>query len=111
MSIDQRAHARKEVSIETRLFLPTAASSDEPTLVIPCRIVDISQSGARIVINAGHKLPPRVYLFRGEDENSYECRTVRQDGKSVGLRFNELCTQTRYWELLQQMKHAQIVAN
>jgi hypothetical protein len=105
---EHRLHPRREVSIETRLFLP-GISRHEAAIIIPCRIVDVSKAGARVLVKARYRLPRRVFLLRGEDENSYECRMSWQDGQSAGLQFAELCSRARHQELLKEMKTAQIV--
>jgi hypothetical protein len=105
---EPRLHPRREVWIETRLFLP-GLSRSEPGTILPCRIVDVSKSGAQVFVEARYRLPRRVFILRGEDENSYECRTVWQNGQTAGLQFTELCSRVRHQELLQEMKAAQIV--
>jgi hypothetical protein len=104
---EHRLHPRKEVSIETRLFLP-CISRHEAAIIIPCRIVDVSKGGVRVLVKASYRLPLRVFLLRGEDENSYECRIVWQDGQLAGLQFAALCSNARHQELLREMKTAQI---
>jgi hypothetical protein len=105
---ESRLHPRREVSIETRLFLP-GHSRSEPGTILPCRIVDVSKSGAQVFVEARYRLPRRIFILRGEDENSYECRTVWQNGQTAGLQFTELCSRARHQKLLQEMKAAPIV--
>jgi hypothetical protein len=90
------------------LFLP-GISRNETAIIIPCRIVDVSERGARVLVKVRYRLPARVFLLRGEDENSYECRVAWQDGQSAGLQFAELCSRARHQELMREMKTAQIV--
>jgi hypothetical protein len=52
---EHRLHPRREVSIETRLFLP-GISRHEAAIIIPCRIVDVSKGGARVLVRARYRL-------------------------------------------------------
>jgi hypothetical protein len=110
MGEEQRAHPRREVSIETRLFLRGVLRSEVPT-IIPCRIVDASESGARIELDVQHRLPPRVYLLRDEKESMYECRTVWQVGQAAGLVFVERCGWAKHDELLKELGTARILGD
>ena len=105
---EARLHPRREVSIETRLFLPGLLRG-EPGTILPCRIVDVSKSGARVFVEARYRLPHRIFILRGQDENSYECRTVWQNGQTAGLQFTELCSRAKHQELLREIKAAEVV--
>ena len=101
---DRRVHPRKQVSIETRLFLRGV----RPT-IIPCRIADVSKSGAKIQIDVLYRLPPRVFLLRDESESMYECRTVWQVERAAGLEFVERCGWAKHDELLREIRTARLL--
>ena len=105
---NRRLHPRKQVSIETRLFL-RGISRTEPPTIIPCRIVDVSESGARSEIGVAYRLPPRVFLLRDESESIYECRTVWQVDEGAGLAFVDLCGWAKHEELLKEIRTARIL--
>ena len=101
---DRRVHPRRQVSIETRLFLRGV----RPT-IIPCQIVDVSKTGAKVQIDGHYRLPPRLFLLRDENECMYECRTVWQVDRAAGLEFVELCGWAKHDELLREIKTARIL--
>lgn len=101
---DQRQHARREVSIETRLFLPSVNPK-----IIGCRLLDISEGGARIEVDVKYKLPSEVFILRAEYENMYECQTAWQEGRTAGLKFLHVCTREQQLTVMEAMKTAQIV--
>jgi hypothetical protein len=102
---NRRLHPREQVSIETRLFL-RAVSRTVPPTIIPCRIIDVSETGAKIEIGVQYRLPPRVFLLRDENESIYECRTVWQVDEGAGLAFVELCGWAKHEELLKEIRTA-----
>ena len=102
--VNQRAHLRREVSIETRLLLRY-----DPPRVIRCRIVDVSKGGVKVEIDVRYPLPPQVVIMRGEDENIHECRTVWQMDRTVGLMFIEVCGHGKSQKLLAEVRTARIL--
>ena len=53
-----------------------------------CAIADISESGARIVLEADAELPARfMLLLTAKGEARRKCRVVWRDGLTVGLEF------------------------
>lgn len=52
-----------------------------------CNIADISESGARIVLDADESLPKRFLLLLASRGGIRECRQVWRDGLTVGLEF------------------------
>jgi hypothetical protein len=101
---DLRQHARQEVSIETRLFLPCVNPK-----VIACRILDVSAGGAKIEMDIHYLLPPQLVLLRGEHENMYECQVAWQDGRKAGLKFLYLCPWPTHQAIMTDMKRARII--
>jgi hypothetical protein len=56
---------------------------------LPCVIVDISQSGARVRLDGDERLPARVYLVDAHEGVAYKARLVRSAGVEHGLAFTE----------------------
>lgn len=79
--------------------------------IIPCRIVDVSETGAKIKLPVPYHLPPRVYLLRDEKESIYECGTVWQVGQEAGLAFVERCGWAKHDELLKELETARILGS
>ncbi|MGH6670659.1 MAG: PilZ domain-containing protein [Xanthobacteraceae bacterium] len=53
-----------------------------------CSIMDISQSGARIVLEEDHELPKRFLLLLGSPGAARRiCRLVWRDGLTAGVEF------------------------
>ena len=97
-------HPRREVSIETRLFLPSANPK-----ILPCRIVNVSKGGVKVQIFVNYLLPSRLIIMRAEHENMYECRTAWQVGQTAGLAFVSLCARAKHQEVIEEMKTARII--
>lgn len=93
---DQRAAPRQEVKIPGRLFLP------DGSVTLECWIVDISDGGARIRTELGLVLPDRVYLWRGDTADIFDCEVRWQLAKDAGLLVVDRCGR--------QMRRALIVA-
>ena len=102
--VDRREHGRKEVSIEMRLLV----RGETPT-IIPCRVVDISQSGAKVRIDVRYRLPRNVFLVRNENENIYECETAWQIEQTAGLTFVGPCARGKHQDLLREIAIAEPV--
>ena len=71
-----------QMSIEARLLLRSDFDSDVP-VVVPCRIVGVSESGAKIQLHVRYRLPSRVFLLRDENESIHECQTAWQVAKGL----------------------------
>jgi hypothetical protein len=95
---DQRRHARKKVSIEAHLFL-----RGEKSRVIPCKVLDISEGGARVKTAVPCSLPSEVFLVKDEAEIIYECETVWQKRNTAGLMFLDLCARAKLQGVLDDM--------
>jgi hypothetical protein len=78
---NRRLHPREQVSIETRLFL-RAVSRTVPPTIIPCRVIDVSETGAKIEIGVHYRLPPRVFLLRDEKGLAWRLSNFA-DGQSM----------------------------
>lgn len=101
--VDRREYPRREVSIETHLFL-----RGEKPPVIPCRIIDISQGGAQILVNIRYRLPPRVFLLRDVSENICECAIAWQVTQAAGLKFVNIFAPARHPELVKEIEAAKL---
>lgn len=53
----------------------------------PCNIVDISESGARIVLETDETLPKRFLLLLASRGGLRDCRQVWRDGSTLGVEF------------------------
>lgn len=53
----------------------------------PCSIVDISESGARIVLDTSEALPKRFLLLLASRGGIRECRQVWRDELTLGVEF------------------------
>jgi hypothetical protein len=57
---------------------------------LPCAIADVSQLGARIVLESDAELPPEfLLLLSAQGEARRVCRLVWRDGLNVGVKFRE----------------------
>lgn len=53
----------------------------------PCNIADISESGARILLEADEALPKRFLLLLASRGGIRDCRQVWRDGLTLGVEF------------------------
>jgi hypothetical protein len=102
--VDLRKHARRTVSIEARLFW-----RGEILSILPCRIVEISEKGARVRAHFPSDLPSLVFLLKDECEIIYECETVWQQDGTAGLMFVNLHADSQRQKLLKEIETAEIV--
>jgi hypothetical protein len=101
---DRREHPRRTVSIDAHLFW-----RDEQPSILACKIVDLSEVGARIRAHFLLPLPSQVFLIKDEGENIYECETIWQQPGTAGLTFLDLCSGSKRQDLLNEIKTAQII--
>jgi len=52
-----------------------------------CRLIDISETGARIAVRNVDIPPKRIKLFIPDTKMLYECEVVRKTADELGLRF------------------------
>lgn len=102
--VERREHTREAASIETRVFLDGVRP-----VVIPCRVLDVSEGGMKIQLNFYYQLPRLVVILRAEHENMYECRTAWQSERTAGLDFLDLCTRAKHEGIIEQMKTARVI--
>lgn len=77
-----RKKPRRQFHYEARIFI----AKDEPLL--PCTIADISEGGARLVLETGQELPKRftLLLTRGAGTRRH-CKLVWRDETAAGVAF------------------------
>jgi len=80
MTREQRKSVR--VKIQCRASL----KSGEPEPPLDCMVSDISQTGARILIDASVNLPPEFTLLLSQNVKR-QCKIVWRSEKQVGVRF------------------------
>lgn len=100
----RRKHARRTVSIDAQLFW----RGEKPSL-LACKIVDLSEGGARIRAHFPSLLPSQVVLVKDEGGNVYECETVWQEPGTAGLLFLDLCAGSKLQQLLKEIEAAEII--
>jgi hypothetical protein len=81
MSSERRRHPRGPVMREISIVL-------SPTEEIPCMLVDLSRSGAKLLLKQERQLPKRFVLdMSGNIPIRRICELVWQEGASVGVAF------------------------
>lgn len=78
---EQRAAIRNTLAMDAQGIIPNINKA------IDCTILDISDTGARIKLKQVDMVPRKFKLFVPETHTLCECLVVRQDGKHVGLVF------------------------
>lgn len=81
-----RAHPRHIVSIGGKLIV----QAKEP-LTIPCRILDLSDGGAKVKMDTSEGLPAKLLLYESYQQNIYECSVRWQQEDIAGLMFIDIC--------------------
>ena len=76
---DRRVAAREPVSAEAEIVLQTGT--------IKCRLLDISETGARLSVGRTFGLPQRVQVRIGG--RVLAARVVRSRGGEIGVRFTD----------------------
>jgi PilZ domain len=72
---DRRVARREPVSAVAEILLPTG--------IIKCRLLDISETGARLSVGRTFGLPEHVQIRR----HTFAARVVRSRGGEIGVRF------------------------
>jgi hypothetical protein len=78
---NKRSHKRQPFRHMARIFV----EKDQP--LIPCMILDISESGARIALKELHDLPAEFTLLLGPKGPVRKCQRMWQDGLALGVAF------------------------
>jgi hypothetical protein len=82
----ERSSPRKKVDIAARLIVPAARYT-----IVPCRIVDRSDGGVKVVMHVSFPLPCKLFLLGDESEDLYECERRWQNETEVGLKLIDIC--------------------
>ena len=82
---DQRTAPRREVKIPGRLLMPDCS------VTLECLIVDVSDAGARVRTELALILPERVYLWRSDTADLFDCEVRWQLAKEAGLSIVDSC--------------------
>lgn len=78
---EQRKKPRRLLRYRAQLLLDRNGKSR------PCYIADISESGARIVLETDEALPKRFLLLLASRGGLRDCRQVWRDGSTLGVEF------------------------
>jgi hypothetical protein len=96
----ERAHVRREVSLEARIIV-----RGKVLRVIPCKILDLSEGGAKVQLDAPFLLPPEFFLLENASENLYECE-LRWQNETAGLMFIDICSRAKRKALIEEIEAA-----
>ena len=83
---ERRSSDRISVSIIAKGIVP---NNDE---ALECRIIDLSENGAKIEVLSADIMPETFKLFIPDTNCLCECRVVRRAGKEIGLEFDSKIT-------------------
>jgi PilZ domain len=81
--MDNRRHVRDLTLLTAKVSARSTASP------INCAVLNISESGACILVPAGADISETFVLAIDPDRRSRNCRTVWRNGCLVGLKFDE----------------------
>jgi hypothetical protein len=84
---------RTELRLDTAL--PAKIISSELDIEIPCKVLDLSLTGARLDCTADFDPPNRFYLLMQSDSVKHPCRLVWNKGTEIGVRFERLVVGSR----------------
>ena len=96
--------ARK--SLRKRVILGAKVVYNEGAYTLDCRIRDLSDGGARIILGPGLVIPTHVVLIDTRNAIAYECEVIWLKAPEFGVKF--LSTQSMRGELpahLRYLKH------
>ena len=79
--------AEKRSKPRKRVVFGGVAVYGNGTFSFRCRIRDISENSARIVIPEGQPIPSEIYLINLHDQTAYKARVISIRGTEAGLLF------------------------
>jgi hypothetical protein len=83
-----RSHAELRRKPRRQFHYSASVLTDDKTPPVPCAIADISETGARLVLQTECELPDRFMLLLTRNGVARRiCRVVWRDGTSVGVEF------------------------
>ncbi|MGF3024540.1 methyl-accepting chemotaxis protein [Methylobacterium aquaticum] len=80
---ERRADERVRTSLPSRIALPPGAG---PVEAMPCLVLNLSKSGAKLALDRPVLLPTRI-LLEIDGQAARSCEVVRQHGCEIGVRF------------------------
>jgi hypothetical protein len=83
--LDRRALARHRVDFNGRVIVPDASSLFE------CRVMDMTEDGARLELFNAMEMPDRVYLWERQTNMVFECAVKWRKPGAVGVGFEGRC--------------------
>ena len=70
------------------MSLPAWIEVNSSSLLERCKLMDLSESGARLGITDFRNLPPQFNLYLARiGQSAHQCRIIWQRGKEVGVEF------------------------
>ena len=70
------------------MSLPAWLEVNSSSLLERCKLIDLSESGARLGITDVRNLPPQFNLYLARiGQSAHQCRIVWQRGNEVGVEF------------------------
>lgn len=84
MADDNEANRRQDRRRSVRIASIVLAGAAEP---IPCVVLDISSSGARLHVHDPNEVPDTFRLIMASTNDEYACETVWRQGNEMGVRF------------------------
>jgi PilZ domain len=84
MRLTREGKARRFIDLSARLF----TGIDAP--VWDCVVMELSDNGARIAVDAAEDIPDRFTLLcNGRDRASHRCLVVWRLGRQIAVKFDE----------------------
>lgn len=81
---DRRQEPRQRV---VRAAITVVEGSDGPAGALPCVVLDISKSGARLHVHSPTETPDRFQLVVESENSSHRCEVVWRRDNEVGVKF------------------------
>ena len=79
--VERRAHPRRKTRFKATIV------HGEALATLPCLVVDLSDSGARIRTDLAHALPPAFHLIWHAERSVIEAEMIWHSGGELGVRF------------------------
>ena len=70
-----------------RVLLGGVAAYEDGAYTLNCKIRDLNEKGARIVVSSGQTLPDELYLVIMRDHMAHKAKLVWRKGDEAGLQF------------------------
>ena len=96
-----RAHVRERVDLPAHIVI-----KGDPPILLPCRILNRSEGGAKIVMEGSWDLPNKLLILADGNNAVRECEVRWQLAYEAGLKFLHPCSDAFRAELLQKLNLA-----